>query len=413
VTRWCGATAVLFTVSGTLTAQDVPRHGGLPESHVRIESAGDIDPARLFADKVQQLKSRTDLTSLLKLANRGGLFDARQIQSILKDNPQLRELALSQLNGMDLSDPKIESLIAQLARQNNIQLNPRDVRSFLGTIENDLQNGALGPITNHPIRTPPERSSSATTPPAPIDPAAEARRAEWAREIVELANRFPKDRLSAPLRDSPALRKLADDLAGALRNAQPGAEGLDTQLSRWQERWESLRDWLPKDLPNVDLQGIAGDIHLPSLDFDASSPLRSAAPVLGTIADLLPAVAIVVAVLVALAVVRTMRARRSEAQAQAAVIGPWPVAPSRVESRDQLIRAFDYLAQLRLGPRAKSWHHRAVAERLPRNSDEQEPAEKLANLYEWARYSPERAEPSPAALAAAREQLSQLAKDRS
>jgi hypothetical protein len=402
-----------LTVSGTLAAQDVPRHGGLPESHVRIESAGDIDPARLFADKVQQLKSRTDLTSLLKLANRGGLFDARQIQSILKDNPQLRELALSQLNGMDLSDPKIEALIAQLARQNNIQLNPRDVRSFLGTIENDLQNGALGPITNHPIRTPPERSSSAATTPAPIDPAAEARRAEWAREIVELANRFPKDRLSAPLRDSPALRKLADDLAGALRNAQPGAEGLDTQLSRWQERWESLRDWLPKDLPNVDLQGIASDIHLPSLDFDASSPLRSAAPVLGTIADILPAVAIVVAVLVALAVVRTMRARRSEAQALVAVIGPWPVAPSRVESRDQLIRAFDYLAQLRLGPRAKSWHHRAVAERLPRNSDEQEPAEKLANLYEWARYSPERAEPSSAALAAAREQLSQLAKDRS
>jgi hypothetical protein len=414
VTRWCGATAVLLAVSGTLTAQDVPRHGGLPDSHVRIESAGDIDPARLFADKVQQLKSRTDLTSLLKLANNKGSFDFNQIREMLERNPQLREQALAQLKGMKLNDPQLEGLIAQLARQNNIQLDPQVVRNLLGTIQNQLKDGAYGPTASAPISRSTGRSSSATTtPPAPIDPAAEARRAEWAREIVDLANRFPKDRLSAPLRDSPALRKLADDLAGALHNAQPGAEGLDMQLSRWQERWESLRDWLPKDLPNVDLHGIAGDIHLPSLDFDASTPLRSAAPVLGTIADLLPAVAIVVAVLVALVVVRTMRARRSEAQALAAVIGPWPVAPSRVESRDQLIRAFDYLAQLRLGPRAKTWHHRAVAERLPRDPDEQETAEKLANLYEWARYSPERAEPSPAVLAQAREQLSQLAKDRS
>jgi len=408
VTRWCGATAVLLAVSSTLTAQDVPRHGGLPDSHVRIESAGDVDPARLFADKVQQLKSRGDLSGLLKLANRDGSFDFNQIREILEYNPQLRDQALAQLKGMNLNDPQLEGLIAQLGRQNNIQLDPHVVRNLLGTIQNQLKEGALGPTAFAPRSS--ERSSSATT--TPIDPAAEARRAEWAREIVDLANRFPKDRLSAPLRDSPALRKLADDLAGALRTAQPGAEGLDVQLSRWQERWESLRDWLPKDLPNVDLHGIAGDLHLPSLDFDGAAPLRSAGPVLGTIADVLPAVTIAIAVLVALAVLRTMRARRSDALALAAVIGPWPVAPSRVESRDQLIRAFDYLAQLRLGPQAKTWHHRAVAERLPRAADERSPAEKLANLYEWARYSPEKSEPSPAALAEAREQLSQLAKDR-
>jgi hypothetical protein len=410
VTRRCGATVVLFLAAGSLAAQELPpHHGGPAASHVRIDPVGDIDPARLFADKVNQLKSRTDLTSLLKLANNSGSFDITQLRSMLENSPQLRE----QLNNLKLNDPQLGGLIAQLARQNDIRVDsPEVVRSLLQTFQNQLKDGAFGPTANVQSPTSAKRTMAAATPPAPDDPAADARRQEWAREIVDFANRFPKDRLAAPLRDSPALRKLAEDLAGAIRNGRPGAEGIDAQLSRWQERWESFRGWLPTDWPDLNLRGLsASELRLPSLDFEGVSPLRNAAPVLGTIADFLPALAVLAVVLVALAVLRTMRARRTEMESLAAALGPWPVAPSAVGSRAQLIRAFDYLAQLRLGPRAKAWHHRIVANRLPRDPSEQPPAQSLADLYEWARYAPETAEPSAAALAAAREQLSQLAKD--
>jgi hypothetical protein len=69
-------------------------------------------------------------------------------------------------------------------------------------------------------------------------------------------------------------------------------------------------------------------------------------------------------------------------------LGPWPVRPEDVSTRTELIRAFDYLALLRLGPAARSWHHRAVARQWAALSEaSQAPAETLAGLYETARYT--------------------------
>src|SRR5205823_6458394 len=122
----------------------------------------------------------------------------------------------------------------------------------------------------------------------------------------------------------------------------------DVQLARWQQRWESLKDWLPENLPDLDLSVLrAPDVHLPKLDLGGSAPARSAAPFLGTIADLLPVLYVAIGVLIAIAVMRMVRSKRPEASTLMAALGPWPVAPGRVDSRGQLIRAFDYLAQLR------------------------------------------------------------------
>src|SRR5207248_3213322 len=53
-----------------------------------------------------------------------------------------------------------------------------------------------------------------------------------------------------------------------------------------------------------------------------------------------------------------------EAAGRRAELGPWPVKPSAVASRDDFIRAFEYLALLCLGPEARSYNHREVAARL-------------------------------------------------
>src|SRR5262249_35689336 len=160
-----------------------------------------------------------------------------------------------------------------------------------------------------------------------------------------------------------------ENLTGAALG-NPSGEGLDMQLARWQERWESLKDWLPKDWSHLSLSNWnVPEIHLPKVNLESVSSSSNVAPVLGRIADLLPLLYVAIGALLILAVVRMIRApQRSDEAAEA--LGPWPVAPDGVESRRQLIRAFDYLAQLRLGPNAKAWHHRAVAGRLPRGDAE-------------------------------------------
>jgi hypothetical protein len=73
-------------------------------------------------------------------------------------------------------------------------------------------------------------------------------------------------------------------------------------------------------------------------------------------------------------------------------LGPWPVAPAAVATRSDLVRAFEYLALLRLGPDAGTHHHRELAERLARQGHDEparrQAAEQLAWLYEQARYAP-------------------------
>lgn len=76
--------------------------------------------------------------------------------------------------------------------------------------------------------------------------------------------------------------------------------------------------------------------------------------------------------------------------------GAWPVAPAHVTTRGDLVRAFEYLALLILGPAARACHHHDLANRLSQQGEvlvpeRREAAERLAALYEQARYAPEQA----------------------
>lgn len=75
-------------------------------------------------------------------------------------------------------------------------------------------------------------------------------------------------------------------------------------------------------------------------------------------------------------------------------IGPWPVRPGDVATRGDLVRAFEYLALLRLGPDARTHHHLDLAARLGGQPDvdpdrRRDAASFLARLYETSRYAPE------------------------
>jgi hypothetical protein len=86
------------------------------------------------------------------------------------------------------------------------------------------------------------------------------------------------------------------------------------------------------------------------------------------------------------------------------------VQPAAVGTRYDLVRAFEYLALLRLGPAARHQNHLEIAAALgAADAGRRGAAERLASLYEQARYAP-RDEDLPAVdLALARAALSLLA----
>src|SRR5690606_32632992 len=71
-------------------------------------------------------------------------------------------------------------------------------------------------------------------------------------------------------------------------------------------------------------------------------------------------------------------------------LGRWPVRPGQVSTREELVAAFEYLACLLLGSGGAYRHHRELAremgEKLP---EHRESADRLARLYEQARYAPD------------------------
>src|SRR5262249_26264590 len=61
---------------------------------------------------------------------------------------------------------------------------------------------------------------------------------------------------------------------------------------------------------------------------------------------------------------RNARGRDAAAGGVGWRLGPWPVNPSAVRTREELVRAFDYLSLLLLGSDARHWNHRQIADRL-------------------------------------------------
>jgi hypothetical protein len=80
--------------------------------------------------------------------------------------------------------------------------------------------------------------------------------------------------------------------------------------------------------------------------------------------------------------------RSALAEDERTKLGPWPIQPSAVSTRAELVQAFDYLAILTLGIRITSWNHQAVARGWSERSPALAPsAQTLAALYEASRYT--------------------------
>jgi hypothetical protein len=91
-------------------------------------------------------------------------------------------------------------------------------------------------------------------------------------------------------------------------------------------------------------------------------------------------------------------------------LGPWPVDPRRIATREDLVRAFEYLSVLTCGREARTWTHGTIARALADlAATHTETARLLARLYELARYAPLDEPLTPDELAEGRRLVCQLA----
>ena len=224
--------------------------------------------------------------------------------------------------------------------------------------------------------------------------------------------------------ESPALRQAIRDLlryrpgAGGHAPHLEGDGALEDQVNRLgryvqssrlfaRDRWQGLRmlslpSLTPAHLPSAGWPGG----RLPSLGMPTVSP---SIPSGGGSGSRLLLVALVV--LLGFAVWRlVLRSPLLAGDGGGWRLGPWPVSPGAVASREDLIRAFEYLSLLKLGPAARSWNHREICAGLSGTEPQRRrAAEHLAGLYEQARYAPGSEPLSEEALASARRELSFLA----
>jgi hypothetical protein len=383
------------------------------------------------------------------------------IQVLGKKDPRLADLAET-MKALDASTPEsVQELLKQLPREwqpaanaqrgfemtrpgerNSIRLpqgeagtGSGDERQRTESSQPESRQADAGSRSSaKPLRPPPltprqtpesENSGPEDSVISPVSP--------WAQRLVEGVSRFQA--LHPTLNRSEALTQAIQNLSRSVGQGDPRWQQLTERTAKVREnleRWKPDLNKLgirrlswPKGLPQPSLPQVRFPETTPPLGPVSVSPARPGASKWPLMLGLVGLVAVGI-------LFWRMRAGGRELSPQQTRWrpGPWPVNPAAVATREELIRAFEYLSLLRLGRAARTWNHRTIARQLATPSagnfgaagsrgaflgeigpmPEIDPGVRaLADVYEQARYAPLADELPPAALAAARTELCLLA----
>jgi hypothetical protein len=372
---------LLLSAAAPISAQDEHR------SHVPVPLPADVDPARLFEKRIQQARLPADIADLVKQFGANRPANEEQLRKIFQDNPQLRDM----LNNPESRD-QFRDLLGKAIQQ---QLGRAPPGMTPDALLRELESLRLSPPAGGPPMPTPRPIDR-----PPLDPTEQARKRELANQMAKWAEKFPRDKLPDSVRNSPTVKdlfnRLSESAADALRN--PSGDGLDA-LARLESRLQAIRDWLPKEMPAAlqslklpDLSRYAPNMRIPR--FEMNAPTLPSAPRFGPpdVEARSAATALLAGIGAAIVIVTIWRlfgGRLSPAVGGLQPLGPWPLDPAQVANRAELIQAFEYLSLLRCGEPARTWNHRAIADRLGgTESDRRMAADQLAELYEQARYAP-------------------------
>jgi hypothetical protein len=401
----------------------------------------------LFQQRLKSIRTKEIETLRNKYVQTPG-----QLDQLLSKNPELVQKFLKNFK-MDDLPAELRSKFAGKEGEFEKFIRSMTLRDFLRAAESLKLSPNTGDAPGGPgSPTPPPPPSDQSIPPSESgaasngadtahDSGASETNAEtsspnsaWGRWLLEAADRF-KD-LDPALRSSPALRRAIRDLSRKIDGVDEQWQQLDKGANALAEKWASLGQALPlhRLWPENGFSWPRGltPQSLPNWHWPESSPgLRpSTAPSLPQVVPILQSdgwrslgMVLILAVL-GLFVWKVMKGSLgadSPQRIRVWKLGPWPVDPSGVRTREELIRAFEYLSLLRLGPAARHQNHRAIAFSLgasesgPVNgwgdplAERHQAAKELASLYEQARYAPPGDVLSQAALDRARRDLCLLA----
>ena len=260
--------------------------------------------------------------------------------------------------------------------------------------------GGTDPLPN-PQPPTPEQPQPPT--PAPSLPPATPGRAGYDKFV-----RFFEQNVG-PLKDMPAVQQLAKELLRGSADAAAAGKSngpLDDLLGS-----KTAGDLL-KGLPEVgdrsgwklpDFGGLPDPVSQPSLPKADLAP--PSASVVGVVLGVVAA-----AVLLAVALCYLPKWVTADGPRPVPGLGPWPLDPRQVQTRADLVRAFEYLSVLLNGDPARAYSHEAAAaalrEAVPGAADAAGP---LAHAYALARYTPSDRPLSVGQIADARDHLCRLA----
>ncbi len=388
----------LLLAPAPASAQFVP----FKESHRELPGGPDASDAE---------RSMTE--RLNELSNLHGLQD--QMQGLLNDpsfvgnlkqlsKPELQQLRDKLLNGTGLQqDPNWNRLLQQA--QSSQKLDPQKIEMLRQWMERSNPKPSVSGTTGSGDSTGSSSSPAGPMPPASGWPPPLAEKAEsnsWFDRLQEDGVKWFADNFDDA--GGEMLNALLD--AGGKDEGNPLADLLrevqrpDFDAVQWNERFSGLSQYLPnmgellRERGGLwdDARSIFHDARPPALpDLSLSKPASARGDSDAWIAVLL-SLLLLSAMCFAFYRLRTRPANPRATEEGVWQLGGWPASPNGISTRAELVAAFEYLALSRLGISANTCHHRALAERLGEQDDDQRArrlaAETLAWLYEKARYAP-------------------------
>ena len=373
------------------------------KTYVHFEPDGDLSQIlsnKLLAKRLDKLRQQSGGNWKLPRFDQGQLNDPavqKRLREFLETNPKAAKL-----------DPEVLKTLEQMKHS---PPPPAEVAPPKEPVE--PAGGA--PLPDH---NPAPEAAAPAAGPALAEPGLNEKLLEWTQKF---AQRIDGTRLGDLLRESAAWQRGKSSLKGVLADHVSGKFQLPGGLGAFGDRLRLPKDWdaLMPDLSRLHLPSFSMPsvpqpnvkVNLPRLNLGTPHVPGGAGGGVSAAGQALLWVTLVALMGVVLwRLARRGAWRATDSGAGAWRLGPWPVHPARVATRGELVRAFEYLALLRLGRAALVWNHREIAAQLAlADSARGQAADELAALYEQARYAPGEGQLAPPDLDAARRNLCLLA----
>ncbi len=389
------------------------------QSHHDLPVGFDVNDAQqMMAERLRELRELHQFQDQVQ----GLLRHPEFFNNLIKQHfsaEQLQRIKENMLNGERLAqDRNLHQLLQQAASGQKLDQQRLDnlLRRWAEQVENKPPSEPeASAMVQSPSRTPPAPTAPPSSAAMPSFPSATVPHRSLLDRMEEKTTQWLMDHLDEVGGEAfESLVKLGGNDDGAPVNEWLRAmKQADLSGGNFAEQAAELSNYLPKlsdFLP--DRRGIWEGVG--SLFDEAEPPsLPSFGDSSSAAADAggwMPAI-LCVLMLGVLVVFLCKMAAKSPAASEEETwrLGSWPVSPDGVSNRQDIIRAFEYLALLCLGPTAGTCHHRELAERLAEqdsgNSSRRQAVEILAWVYEQARYAPADESLSEGELSAARHAL--------